>query len=177
MTLVNYVANRCATLGTRYLTISENITHLPLAIEATRSAYVEAGKEDEFTAREEEIAIYATGQHTLATYFREKPAAVFITGAFGNSSVWYGEGCARVGALSLGGTSRLVQNPFTVVCYDYPLIGEENIVAHAFISHDPTSVSTLVVNDYWKITAIVLMVIGTLAITAGSDIIEQLLTL
>jgi hypothetical protein len=175
MSLVNYVARRCAELGTRYFTLSANITHLPLSIEAARAAYAEAGKLDVFEANQEEIARYTTGQHTLATYFREKPAAVFMAGGFGNTSVWYGEGCARVGAISLGGTPRLVQAPFVVVCYDYPLIGEENIVVHAYISRDPMSLSTIAVQDYWKVACIALMVIGLLTAAAGSDIISRIL--
>jgi hypothetical protein len=176
MGLVNYVAQRCARLGTNFFYLGENPSHLPLALDAIRSAYQVEGKLPEFEANVEEIVRYSRGTHTLATYFREKPAAIFITGSFGNTSVWYGEGAARVGAISLGGTFKLVQNPFTVVCYDYPLIGEENIVMAAYISRDPISLSTLAAQDFWKIAAVILMIVGCIAITFGSDIVEAILS-
>jgi hypothetical protein len=83
---------------------------------------------------------------------------------------------AQVGAMTLGGTARIVQTPFYVTCCDFPLIGEEVLAVGAYLTQDPIALSALGSQDYFKILVMVLMFVGAIAITAGSDIVKTLLT-
>jgi hypothetical protein len=175
VSLLGYVARECAIRGTQVYGITANITHMPLMIEAVKSGFSEAGKEDFFEAHEEELVRYVPEAHLVGLIRRDRPAATIFCGPF-----WSGVKIPylnkTVGAMTLGGTARIVQTPFYVTCCDYPLIGEEVLAVGAYLTKDPIALSALSSQDYWKILCMILMFFGAIAITFGSPIVKTLLT-
>ena len=85
------------------------------------------------------------------------------------------EGSAQVGAISIAGCDRLFQIPFFVAACDYTIIGEELLAGGAYLSGDPIQSGSLAGQDLVKLFAVVLLVVGVVARTAGSDYFVKLL--
>ena len=83
----------------------------------------------------------------------------------------------RAGALQVGGTAVTIQAPFLVAACDYSLLGEELLVAGAYLSDTPIEKSALAVQDIAKIIAVALSVTGCLLSLLGCDAITRILTL
>jgi hypothetical protein len=98
-----------------------------------------------------------------------------MIGPFYAESMLFAETFNRIGSIQLAGTARGYQIPFFAVICDYLLIGEEIYAAGAYLSADPMQVGTIRGQDFGKIVALVLMVLGILATAVGSSFIVDLL--
>lgn len=118
---------------------------------------------------------YTTG--VLSLIARERPAANFALGSFFNESLLIPVAGLRAGALQVGGTAVTIQAPFLVAVCDYSLLGEELLVAGAYLSDIPIEKSALAVQEIAKIIAVALSVAGCLLSLLGCDAITRILTL
>jgi hypothetical protein len=84
-----------------------------------------------------------------------------------------GETGNRIGAVQIGGTLGSM-NMIAMFC-DYLLIGEELFAASASITREKMAIATLAGQDWIKVVAIVLMIVGALLKMAGVDAIYKLM--
>ena len=98
---------------------------------------------------------------------REKPATVFLLGAFFAESLILAETGNYIGAIQIAGTARPAQLPFFIAACDFTLIGEELFAASAYLSGEPMQLGSLKGQDVGKALTKIVIVIGALSATIG----------
>jgi hypothetical protein len=179
LAVLAHVSELCANYGVKIIYSVYQAQVMPIATELMKAAYVKAGKPEEFHADEQvrylsgEQFAYASAVQGIAE--RERPAANIMIGPFYAESMLFSETFQRIGSIQLAGTARGYQIPFFAVVCDYLLIAEEIYAAGAYLSGDPVQVGTTRGQDYGKIVALILMILGVLATAAGSSAITSLM--
>ncbi len=107
---------------------------------------------------------------------RLKPAAVIMIGPFWAESMMFAETFDRIGAMQVGGTARTYQIPFFAALCDYVLIGEEIFAAGAYVSGDPQQIGSIAAQDWFKLAAIGLSIVGALLASVGVNIVSEMLS-
>jgi len=69
----------------------------------------------------------------------------------------------------------MYQIPFFAALCDYVLIGEELFAAGAYVSGDPQQVGSIAAQDWYKLVAIALSILGAILATAGITVIGDIL--
>lgn len=163
LAILGEVAKRIVELDTKMFVLNRNLVIQAASTGIVRDAYRAAGKIEKFN---EDMVRYVAGDQfafaagALGTYKREKPAANFLFGAFWAESLELAEVGNDVGAIQIAGSSSMAQVPFFVAACDYCLIGEEFYAASAYIGHDPVLTGSIVGQDWGKILALSLLVLG-----------------
>jgi hypothetical protein len=103
---------------------------------------------------------YAAGVNGIM--LREEPAACLYMGKFYAESLLLAETGNSIGAIQIAGTASPSQIPFFVTACDYTLIGEEFFAASAYLSQEPELIGGVKGQDYLKILAIGVMILGTI---------------
>jgi hypothetical protein len=179
LAVLAYVSEISANYGVKIIYSVYQAQVMPIATELMREAYIKAGKPEEFHSEEQvrylsgEQFAYASAVQGIAE--RERPAANIMVGPFYAESMLFAETFQRIGSIQLAGTARGYQIPFFAVICDYVLIAEEIYAAGAYLSEDPVQVGTIRGQDFGKIAALILMIIGVLLTMAGSNFIVSLL--
>jgi hypothetical protein len=107
---------------------------------------------------------------------REKPGANIMIGAYWAESMQLAETGSRVGAMQISGTAQTSQIPFFLVSTDYCLIGEEIYAAGAYLTNEAPLIASLAGQDFGRIIAVILGLIGALLTTALTAAGNPLLT-
>jgi hypothetical protein len=175
---LGYVAKLVARYGARMIVTIRQPTVLPLAEEVVRQAYmaegaIEAYDEDSVVYLSSEQFAYVAG--AMGIINREKAAANILLGGFWAESLMLVEAAFHVGAISIAGTAMISQVPFFVAASDYTLIGEELYAAGAICSGNPIRLGSIAGQDYGKLYAMLILIVGALATTAGSSVIRDLI--
>ena len=180
MVILGEVATRCANLDTKLIVLNRNVLVQPATAGIVRDAYKAAGKAEKFT--EETVRYIAPDQFAFAAgalgiFKREKPAANMLIGRFWAESLELAEVGNEVGAIQIAGSSSMAQVPFLVAATDYCLIGEELYAAAAYIGHDPVLTGSIAGQDWGKVLALILMVVGVISawVAAGDMWLKNLL--
>ncbi len=177
--VLGYVAEKCAEVGARLYVPVRRLIVWPIAVEICETGYRKAGKLEDFDATEQVRFLsgmqFGFSSNYMGWMWRERAAANIMIGGYWAESLQLAETGARVGALQIAGTANPHQIPFFVAACDYCLIGEEIYSAGAYLSKDSEIIATLAGQDMGKLLAIALIILGTLAITFGSDIFHMLL--
>jgi len=179
LAVLAHVAEICANYGVKMIYSVYQAQVIPIATELMRAAYIKAGKPEEFQEEDQvrylsgEQFAYASAVQGIAE--RERPAANIMIGPFYAESMLFAETFNRIGAIQLAGTARGYQIPFFAVICDYLLIAEEIYAAGAYLSKDPVVSGTIMGQDYGKIVALILMILGVIATSLGSSFIVDLL--
>jgi len=150
----------------------------PLAEEVVRTGYRTANVGDMFKPEMVQFLSpeqFAYAASCLGVMTREKVGAAIMMGFFQAESLLLAEGAAQVGAISIAGCSRLFQIPFFVASCDYTLIGEELLAGGAYLSGDPVQSGSLAGQDFVKLVSLVVLVVGVVARTFGSDYFVKLM--
>ncbi len=181
LSVLNYVAHLCARLGAKLYAPQASVDVMPVAIEMVREGYLAEGKIEELNVDEQLPYLsgtqFAWASGILGMASRLKPASVIMVGPFWAESMMFAETFDRLGALEIGGTARLYQIPFFAAVCDYVLIGEETFAAGAYLSGDPLQTGSIACQDWYKIAAIILGVIGAILATAGLPWVSQLMSI
>lgn len=177
--MLGYVAELSARYEVPLRTAVAAPTVLPVAEEMVRQGYQRAGKPDLY--RPEFVQFLSSEQFAFAAgcldiMHREKVGAAFLIGEFQAESLMLAEGAAQVGAIVISGTARTFQIPFFVVASDYTLIGEEIFAAGAYLSGDRDRLGGLAGQDWTKILAVALMLVGAILVTFGQQAIVRFLS-
>lgn len=131
--------------------------------EVVKAAHLSVGRPDSF--REDNIFYLTDDQFGFVAavsgkMVREKPAAVFMMGAFYAESLILAETGNTVGAIQIAGTGQPAQLPFFVAACDYALIGEEMFAASAYLSREPRQLGSLKGQDMGKAVILACLAIG-----------------
>ena len=133
-----------------------------------RESYASAGRPEDF----DPTSVYFLSDRQFAfasgvagTIHREKVAASFLFGDFFAESLIFAESGQQVGAIQVAGTVQTTQLPFFIASCDYTIIGDEYYAASAYISREPTLLGSLVGQDICKGMMLLIVVLGTLALS------------
>ncbi len=133
------------------------------AREIVKEAYSKVGRPDSF--QDEQVRYLTDDQFGYAAaidglFVREKPATVFLIGAFFAESLIMAETGNSIGAIQIAGTAMPAQLPFFVAACDYTLIGEELFAASAYLSREPKLLGSLKGQDMGKAMFLIAIVVG-----------------
>lgn len=178
LSVLSYVAKRCIDVGCRVIVPVRQPEVWPIAADVVESEYKLAGKGDEFNM--EDIRFLSSAQfgyssNYLGLMMRERPGANIMVGAYWAESLQLAETGSRIGAMQITGTANTHQIAFFLVASDYCLIGEEIFAAGAYLTQDAPLMASLAGQDVGRIIAVILSVLGTIIITAGSNLLLDLL--
>jgi len=178
LSVLSHVAARCVDLGARLFVPCNNVEVWPVATDIVETAYKMAGKSEEFNI--DNITYLSSDQFAFASNYlgmmmREKPGANIMVGAYWAESLQLAETGNRIGAMQVSGTANTHQIAFFVITTDYCLIGEEIFAAGAYVTEDPVFISSIAGQDFGRIIAVALMIIGTILFTLGSDALIKLI--
>ena len=181
LSILSYVSTLCARLGAKLYAPQADVGVMPVAIELVRDAYRVEGKLEEIDI--EEQLPYLTGTQfawagaIMGMATRMKPAGNIMIGPFWAESMLFAETFDRIGSMQVGGTARMYQIPFFAALCDYVLIGEEMFAAGAYVSGDPQQIGTIASQDWYKLVALILGIVGAILATGGITVISDLLRL
>ena len=174
LAIVANVANVAAKFGQRIILPVRNAPLVPVAEDAIRNVYNQAGRPDAFNEHDivflsgEQFA-YAAGVSGLIQ--RERPAATFLFGTFYAESLIIAENANQVGAIQVAGTPSTTQIPFFIVSCDYVIIGDEYYAATAYLTRQPTLTGSLAGQDRVKMILVGAILVGAVLLTLGSPLI------
>jgi len=168
LSLMQYVADLCAKLGSRLIVpvCIENV--LPAAQSICEEAWRRQGKQDMYVS--DDVLFVPGGQlyyaiASLGIMQRENVAAGFYFGHWEAESIMFGETGQALGAIQIAGTEQLFQIPFFIATCDYVLIAEEFYAASAYLSRDPVMAGSIAGQDLAKLVFISIVVV--LAVSAS----------
>jgi hypothetical protein len=175
LSVLSYVAKKCAEDGVRLIVPVRQPEVWPIAAEVVETAYKMAGKGEEF--QQSDIVFLSTDQfgyssNYLGLLMREKPGANIMVGAYWAESMQLAETGSRIGAMQISGTAQTSQIPFFLVSTDYCLIGEEIFAAGAYLTKEAPLIASLAGQDFGRMIAVILGILGALlttAMTAGGN--------
>lgn len=179
LSILSYVATLSARLGAKLYVPMSQVDVFPVAVELVTDAYKAEDKIEELDVDEQIPYLsgtqfaYASGVIGMAA--RMKPAGNIMMGPFWAESMMFAESFNRIGAMQIGGTARMYQIPFFAALCDYVLIGEELFAAGAYVSGDPQQVGSIAAQDWYKLVALALSILGAILATAGITVIGDLL--
>jgi hypothetical protein len=177
LAVLRYVSKQSIASGARVIVPVRQPEVWPIAADIVEQEYKLAGKGDEYDQGDIRFlssAQFAFSSNYMGLMMREKPGANIMIGAYWAESLQLGETGNRVGAFQIAGTAQTSQIPFFLVTSDYCLIGEEIYSVGAYLTNDAPVMASLAGQDVGRIIAVVLMVVGVLLATAGSDILLNL---
>ena len=138
------------------------------ARETIKASYMAAGHPDAYS---DDMVNYVTDEQfgyvaaVDGIMVREKPATIFLLGAFFAESLILAETGNYVGAIQIAGTARPAQLPLFIAACDFTLIGEELFAASAYLSGEPKQLGSLKGQDVGKGIAMVVIILGVIAAT------------
>lgn len=178
MTILGQVARRTADYETPLRVPCSDPIVLNVVREMVKTAYLDEGRPDAY--QEENIFFLTESQFAYAAgvdgmMVREKPAAVFLQGAFAAESLILAETGNSIGAIQIAGTTSESQLPFFIAACDYTLIGEELFAATAYLSKDPMFLGSIRGQDWGKLLIFAVLIVGVLLELSGVNWITTLL--
>lgn len=171
ITILGRVAEQIAEYDTKIRMPVARSLVMTAARETIKAAYQTAGHPDAYN---DNMVNYVTDEQfgyvaaVDGIMVREKPATVFLLGAFFAESLILAETGNSVGAIQIAGTARPAQLPFFIAACDFTLIGEELFAASAYLSGEPKQLGSLKGQDVGKVIALVVILVGVIATTIGS---------
>ena len=179
-TILARVARRTAEYQTKVIIPVQDPVVLAVAQETVRTAYLEAGRPDQYNP--DSIFFVTSMQFPYVAavngiMLRELPATNFYIGTFYAEALILAETGSIAGSIQIAGTDQTAQLPFFVAACDYTLIGEELYAASAYLSQEPVQLGTLKAQDYTKALVMAFIIIGIIAITLGWAGIRSLVTI
>jgi len=181
MSIVNYATKLCARKDVRPITVvgsTMGAETLPLIRESSREAYASEGMEDNFQVDD---ILFISGEQmsfaagVMGVVIRENVASMILVGPWKGSYQPISLAGMEVGAMQVAGTSRTTMMPVFAAFSDYLLLGEEVFAAGAYLSREPTLLSTFVAQDAGKFFAIIALLLGSILMLMRNTAIYDLL--
>ncbi|MCK4787204.1 MAG: hypothetical protein KAV87_25820 [Desulfobacteraceae bacterium] len=177
LTLFGEISQRSAEIGVEAIASASNTAVITATEAIVRGAYTAAGKPEMYAPGKyvrwfggDQFA-YAVG--SAGQIMATKPSVILYAGYFLFDVIVSGDTGSRVDAIQIGGTLGSMEM-ISMMC-DYIFIGEELYAASAAITQDKMSMATIAGQDWVKLLAVGLMVLGVLAKMAGSNAILNLM--
>jgi len=165
MTILGKVSQIAAQNDTRIdVPVSRSMV-MVTAREVVQEAYSKVGRPESY--QDDQVRYLTDDQFGYAAaidglFVREKPATIFLIGAFFAESLIMAETGNSIGAIQIAGTAMPAQLPFFVAACDYTLIGEELFAASAYLSREPKLIGSLKGQDVGKAVFLIAIVLGVL---------------
>ena len=152
----------------------------PLAVRIVEEAYLQTGKIDYFDPGIVQFLsptqfAYASG--CMGIIQRDQAAATLMLGHFMAEAILLAEASSQVGAISIAGMTSMAQLPFLVAACDYMIIGDELLAAGAYLARDPAKLGSIAGQDWAKLLAIILILLGAILVTFKDKSLFNLLNL
>ncbi|MFQ6008732.1 MAG: DUF6754 domain-containing protein [Candidatus Zixiibacteriota bacterium] len=170
LTILGRVARTIADYDTKiFMPVARSLV-MTAARETIKTSYQAAGRPDAYS---DDMVTYVTDEQfgyvaaVDGLMVREKPATIFLLGAFFAESLILAETGHSVGAIQIAGTARPAQLPFFIAACDFTLIGEELFAASAYLAGEPRLLGSLKGQDVAKAIAMIFILVGVLVITLG----------
>lgn len=170
LTILGRIARVIADYDTKiFMPVSRSLV-MTAGRETIKASYQSAGRPDAYS---DDMVTYITDEQfgyvaaVDGIMVRERPATVFLLGAFFAESLILAETGNSVGAIQIAGTARPAQLPFFIAACDFTLIGEELFAASAYLSGEPKQMGSLKGQDVGKVIAMAAILIGVLTVTIG----------
>jgi len=143
---------------------------LAVADEVVRTGCTAAGRPDAY--RPDSVRYISSEQFAYCAgvngiILRDKPAANLYLGRFFAESLIFAETGFAAGSIQIAGTAEVTQLPFFIAACDYTLIGEEFFAASAYLSQDPSLLSTLKAADWAKVVLVTALLVGAILESMG----------
>lgn len=168
LTILGHISRTIAEYDTQiFMPVSRSLV-MTAARETIKTSYQAAGRPDKYS---DDMVTYITDEQfgyvaaVDGIMVREKPATVFLLGAFFAESLILAETGNHVGAIQIAGTARPAQLPFFIAACDFTLIGEELFAASAYLSGEPKALGSLKGQDVGKGLAMIIIIVGVLSVT------------
>jgi hypothetical protein len=130
---------------------------------------------------EVDIRYYGPGFSTttgiLGILTEENVAGNIMIGSYGADAIIMAESAQRQGIMQIGGAATPGNLPFFMAICDYYLLGEEIYAAAALSTENPLEIGILLGEDIPKVLVILLLLLGIIFTSFGSEIIINLLEL
>ncbi|HMB68271.1 MAG TPA: DUF6754 domain-containing protein [bacterium] len=170
MLILEKVAEKTATYDVPLEVPTRTPFVLAVADEVVRTGCSAAGRPDAY--RPDSVRYISSEQFAYCAgvngiILRDKPAANLYLGRFFAESLIFAETGFAAGSIQIAGTAEVTQLPFFIAACDYTLIGEEFFAASAYMSQDPSLLSTLKAADWAKVVLVTLLLIGTILESMG----------
>jgi hypothetical protein len=172
MSILGRVSKIAAANDTRIdVPVSKSLV-MVTAKEIVKESYSKVGRPDSF--QDDQVRYLTDDQFGYAAaidglFVREKPATVFLIGAFFAESLIMAETGNSIGAIQIAGTAMPAQLPFFVAACDYTLIGEELFAASAYLSREPKLLGSLKGQDMGKALFLIAIVVGLILQVFGIE--------
>jgi hypothetical protein len=166
--ILSRVAKKTAEYKIRLINPHYDPIVMSIAQEVVKNSYTEAGHPDAYDEKDIFYITYDQFSYVAAVngiMLRDKPATNFYLGKFFAESLILAETGAYAGSIQIAGTDEILQIPFFVTACDYTLIGEELYAASAYLSREPKLLGTLKGQDFGKLVAASVLIIGTICVT------------
>ncbi len=171
LTILGRVARTIADYDTKiFMPVARSLV-MTAGRETIKASYQAAGRPDAYS---DDMVSYITDEQfgyvaaVDGVMVREKPATIFLLGAFFAESLILAETGNSVGAIQIAGTARPAQLPFFIAACDFTLIGEELFAASAYLAGEPRLLGSLKGQDVGKGIAMLVILIGVLSITVSN---------
>jgi len=179
-TLMGYVAELAAKNKMPFHVSVGYPDQIVLLDDMLRASYLKGGHPELYTS--EQVHYYGDSDSSytggmVGFISRAKIGANFLLGGYGGEALFVAEAGNRLGAFQVAGTPAVWQLPFLVTTCDYVMLGDELFAAGCMVTGNPAETSFIAGQDLLKIVIIALTVIGTLAVTFGSNFLVQLLNM
>lgn len=171
LTILGHVAEQVANYDIKIRMPVARSLVMTAARETIKAGYQTAGRPDAYN---DDMVNYITDEQfgyvaaVNGIMVRERPATVFLLGAFFAESLILAETGNSVGAIQIAGTARPAQLPFFIAACDFTLIGEELFAASAYLSGEPKSLGSLKGQDVGKGIAMAAIIVGVLLTTLAT---------
>ncbi len=177
MRILSHVSGEVARYDAKMLVVVPLPEMEPMCQEIVRNSYTMKGSAQSYNPAN---VMYMPGDASkagvLGLYQREKVAGAMLFGNYYYESMLFAEAASLAGALQIGGTANYHQLPFFVASCDYTLIGEEIFAAGTYLSREPSEVGALTAQEAGKVLSVVLILVGCVMATFGSNAVTNLLT-
>lgn len=176
-----YVTRLAIRYGSRVIITMADPMIYGVADEAVREAYAAEGRPEAYNI--DDVRFLSDQQFAYASAMvglisRERAASNFMFGLFFAESLILAEAGHAVGAIQVAGTPSTTQIPFFIATCDYTIIGDEYYAGSAYLTREPVLLGSLIGQDYGKILALVLILLGILAVSLfppAADVVKSLL--
>lgn len=177
LSIFSEIVKKIAQYGTRVLVPNYDPIVMAAAKEVAKNSYQQVGRPDLY--RDRDIFFVTSNQFGYvasvnALMVREQTATNLYLGSFAAEALLLSETGAANRSIQIAGTDSVAQLPFFVVTCDYTLIGEELYAAGTYISKEPILISTLKVQDIFKVIIFAAILVESLLNSFNFEFLKYL---
>jgi len=174
LSILGYVAKMAAENDIEITTTVGTPENQAIATAVVSQSNIAAGKPERAVDVRYYGSQFATSAGILGIIARENVGANIMIGNYGADAIILAEAAQTHGVMQIGGCAVPGNLPFFMAICDYYLMGEEMYAAAAISTGNPIDLAIIAAEDIPKWLIFLLVVIGVVATTAGSKVIQTL---